>query len=778
MKSSIRLSLIVFAISLISLIEGALGSSYHWPLGIRSTLTSAFAEYRGGLIRCQSGHLHSGIDLKTWGQTGYEVYAVDSGYIQRVRVSPWGYGKAIYLRLMDGRIAVYAHLSDFTPGLRSLVEERQEKLGKYSVDIHFLPGTLKVKRGQLIGYSGESGSGGPHLHFEIRDGLNCPLNPLTHGFSIPDTIPPTIVALSAAPLDASSTVNQSHSPIIVPLIRVKSCCYRTDQVIKVSGRIGFGVLAYDQTNDSDNRLGIYSLELFLDDEIYFTAEYDHFCFEKTHKVDLDRDYRLLRWDLGKFYRLYQEVGNDLPFYGPRGSNRGVLDTFATGGDGRRVMAPGIHTIRVVVRDTNGNSAIAELQILVDEPPALKYFLARRNSGKVWLEVGTEDQDGSVQGVHFEVSTDQGGSWQMVAVDSTGTPEGIYQAKWPLEPEEVVLFRAQAVDDLGLASPPGLVILKGEASGLHDREKPQFNCQLRFWDDFVELNLESNEVLSHSPQVTITQTGGETKLVGLTPTGVKSYTGVYRFLPYRDGLVTVEVKGRDIWGNEGRYDTTFVINTITPERGGEASRPGERVWVVFEPGSVYKTLFVRIEKSPVTSLPDLPLVSPSYSLFPMDVPFARLAKVAIGYPPSLEAVEKVGLYFHDEQAGWKYVGQQIDPERKSICASVSAFGTFALLKDLIPPRVWDLKPEDGSRIKNRRPTLFARVKDRGSDIGSEEDVVMELDGRKLISEYDPEKHTVQYQPKRPLDYGRHVLTISVRDRARNRTVRKSTFWVVK
>lgn len=772
----------IFKISVILAILGlsgeAFASSYHWPLGTEPALTSTFGEYREGRIWCHSGHLHSGIDLKTWERTGYEVFAVDSGWVWRVRASPWGYGKAVYLRLTDGKLAVYAHLSDFAPQIRRLVEEQQEKLGRYSVDIYPQPGTLRVKKGRLIGYSGETGSGGPHLHFEIRDAENRPLNPLINGFCIADTIPPIISKLSITPLDPSSTVNGEHSPAIIPLVRVNPNRYRTDEQVAVSGRIGFGVLAYDRANGSNDKFDVYNLELYIDGVLRFTAKYDSFSFENTHKADIDRDYRLIRWGWGKFHKLYQDVGNDLPFYGSGGIGYGVLDTFEPGKRGRRTLAPGVHQVKVIAKDTNANGSVAEARILIDEPPVLKSFSARKSRERVRLLAVAEDPDGRVERVAFDRSTDLGKSWEAMAMDSMASPGGTYQARLQAYRKEMVITRAQAVDGFGLFSTPKFAILKDGVRNPGDQQGPGFDCRVILRDGFVELDIRPDEILADEPRVTVIQVGEKPKRVKLIPKGVKRYTGTYRLIPGKDGLATVEIEGEDLWGNGGRAITGFVVNTIAVGKGGQASLPGKEVWAVFEPNSVYEDLFIRIKEAPVDPPLGMPPVSPAYSFHPMDIPFAGPVKVAIGYPPSTEELQKVGLYGYDDRVGWEYVGRQVDLEDGLISAGVSSFETFALLKDPILPEAWDLKPSNGSRIRDRRPTLFAKVKDQGSGIGSEEDVVMRLDGRRLISEYDPEKNTVKYRVKHPLSYGKHVLTVSVRDRAENKTVKRSVFWVVK
>jgi len=152
---------------------------YIWPLTIKPALSSTFGETR-------STAFHAGIDVKTWGKTGYPVQAIADGHIMRVRTSPWGYGRAVYQRLADDRIAVYAHLESFASPLAARVWEAQVDKGQYTVDLWFKPDEIPIRQGQVIAHTGQSGAGPPHLHLELRSPDNVPINPLTCGYSVED----------------------------------------------------------------------------------------------------------------------------------------------------------------------------------------------------------------------------------------------------------------------------------------------------------------------------------------------------------------------------------------------------------------------------------------------------------------------------------------------------------------------------------------------------------------------------------------------------------------
>jgi murein DD-endopeptidase MepM/ murein hydrolase activator NlpD len=155
-----------------------------WPTSASHFYSSNFGENR-------DDHFHMGLDIKTNGITGYEVVAVEDGYIHRLVSNYNGYGKALYQMTVSGHEALYAHLESFTPILEKVWHMQQTRRRSYKVDAHFSRREFQVKKGDVIGYTGNTGNSfGPHLHFEYRSSKSEPLNPLTMAFDIPDHVTP------------------------------------------------------------------------------------------------------------------------------------------------------------------------------------------------------------------------------------------------------------------------------------------------------------------------------------------------------------------------------------------------------------------------------------------------------------------------------------------------------------------------------------------------------------------------------------------------------------
>ncbi|NQU05619.1 MAG: hypothetical protein HQ568_05960 [Calditrichaeota bacterium] len=341
-------------LSLLSLYPGSLKADeeFIWPVDAKPAITSSFGEFR-------SGHFHSGIDLKVYGSVGLPCRAVADGWVSRVKVKPGGYGKALYLRLNDTRTAVYAHLDRFIPEIEDIIHRKQDENGEYRVDIYFEEEeALHFKAGDIVCYDGRSGTKHPHVHFEIRDESERPLNALFQGFMLDDHIPPTPVALAVEPLDGHSTVEMDCQPRIwsKQFMRRNDGVWSPRDPIGVSGKVGISVDAFDKMDAAENFLAVYKAEMFINGEKRWETCFDGFSFDENSLMEVERNYRLYRRGKGVFHRLYHAPGNELDFCVGNGIiDTGVKDAFS---------------IECVIQlsDAAGNETRIELTLVPDEDP--------------------------------------------------------------------------------------------------------------------------------------------------------------------------------------------------------------------------------------------------------------------------------------------------------------------------------------------------------------------------------------------------------------------------
>ncbi len=298
------------------------------PLGIPLYMAGNFAEMR-------SNHFHSGLDLKTNGAEGYPIYAAADGWISRIVVSPVGFGNALYVAHPNGYTTVYAHLQRFSKPFASFVEDAQYRRQNFRVDLSLNRGQFPVKKGEVIAMSGNSGgSSGPHLHFEIRDAAQRPLNGLMFGLPIRDTTPPRIFAIKLYPQgdgqvevirsgNASPLIGTRHAPVELETSLVNGQ-YQLQGVdsLRVWGTVAFSVRAHDYQDGSRNRLGAYRIRLDADGSLLYESEMEVFSFGETRFLNSHVDYGEHRTSRRWFQRSHILPGNRLSLYETR--DRGYL----------------------------------------------------------------------------------------------------------------------------------------------------------------------------------------------------------------------------------------------------------------------------------------------------------------------------------------------------------------------------------------------------------------------------------------------------------------------
>jgi hypothetical protein len=302
----------------------------------------------GGFGDIRKNHFHSGIDVRTGGEEGKPVYAVADGYISRIYISSTGFGKAIYITHPNGYTSVYGHLRRFNNPIGNWTRDQQYKRESFDLDIPVDPGVLKVKKGDVIAFSGNTGlSEGPHLHFEIRDAATQEIiNPMLFGLPFRDSAPPKIYNVRIYPFDVNSKVNNSAYPVTLAVnASGNDCKVNSKDTLKVSGSIIFGIQAVDFSNDTGSRDGIASIELYVDTVCYFTQKIERFAFAETRYANSELDFPQVMMNGQRIMRSYIAPNNRLSMYG-RNRNNGIVS----------FMDARVHKVLYIVKDNFGNTS--------------------------------------------------------------------------------------------------------------------------------------------------------------------------------------------------------------------------------------------------------------------------------------------------------------------------------------------------------------------------------------------------------------------------------------
>lgn len=279
--------------------------------------------YLAGTVgEIRSSHFHTGIDVKTGGDIGLPIYAIADGYISRIKISTGGYGHSLYMTHPNGTTSLYAHLDAYSENLEKSIREKQYEKESYAIEIFPKKGEFAFHQGDIIGYSGNTGSSsGPHLHFEIRDKDQNPIDLLQFGFDeVKDRLAPIVKKIAFITLDTDARVNSLFGRYEFDLIKVNNA-FRANVPIQLSGRIGVEIYSYDPMDGIPNKNGIIKTVMLVDGDTLFHENKESLSFSRQRNILKHYNYEASRKGSRRFNKLYLDEGNEHNIY--RKVNGGV-----------------------------------------------------------------------------------------------------------------------------------------------------------------------------------------------------------------------------------------------------------------------------------------------------------------------------------------------------------------------------------------------------------------------------------------------------------------------
>ncbi|MCM0717737.1 M23 family metallopeptidase [Parabacteroides sp. W1-Q-101] len=322
------------------------------PMDIPVLLSGNFGELR-------SNHFHSGIDFKTQGVEGKPIHSVQDGYVSRISVSPWGYGNGLYITHPDGTTTVYGHLQKFSQKITAYLKEKQYEQESFNVNLSLAPDELPVKEGELVALSGNTGSsGGPHLHFEVRDTeTEEPMDPIEYYKDlIKDTQAPKIQGIMVYSMPGKGVVNGSRRKLELKPVTAKNGKQTLTGKIEAWGEIGLAVKGYDYMDNTSNIYGIKDITLTADSQVIFHSNLDRFAFDETRYLNSFTDFEEWKEHRSFYIKSFVDPGNRLRFI--ESLNRGILT----------INEPRTYHLTYKLADAFGNTTQLSIRIEGKEQP--------------------------------------------------------------------------------------------------------------------------------------------------------------------------------------------------------------------------------------------------------------------------------------------------------------------------------------------------------------------------------------------------------------------------
>ena len=699
-----------FSIILSVFLTSAFGE-YVWVLPSGYTMTSTFGEFR-------VGHFHGGIDLRA--AVGRPVVAPADGWVQKVAVSPWGYGKVMYFVFDDTMTAIFGHLSRFAEPIQSKVVEKQYDKKTSLIEMWFKKGEVSYSAGDTIAFTGKTGVGKPHLHFEIRKRGDTLISPQLLGFCPPDTLPPVVQSVAIVPLSQDGWVEEGLLPF---LVRPGDDYTMMRRPVRFWGKIGVAISFYDHTDEANpNRNGVRKLKLFLDDSLIFFCDYDSFAYSETANEGFVYDGGLeYRFGM-RFHRLFVPGSLKITPFLTTSPEAGIVDV--------STMVPQVHILKWLLEDFSGNAVQGSVAVVpspVEEIPLQFVYDDNRN---LFVEVVGDAKDVAVQFCPEDDSV-----FRTIAKD---------EKKIPINSRSG-FFRPVGLQDRQIYP---FVIGTAEEKQFHSQR-----CSLFVLEDFLYYLAKLDVAPRCVPEFAISGVTIEYQMI-------------------QPKLWLLRHSSGELPSSEFPFVEVFIGDPEFPY-----TKLGEFSPVMCLLGYSTTSRFSSSQWTATLSVPDEALVQPAvfYNWFePANgrnvesmlfhfLPSWQYFKIpaTISFKPTAENVlsedtlKKLCIvrWWNDD---WYYVPTK--HRGKVLFCKVRALGDFALM--------WDYEAPEIKLDKISADTISVEISDNLSGFGRKNLPVATIDGEWVLSEYDPEDEALIVLPKNSLAQGKHIIKIEAVDRAGN------------
>lgn len=726
MKSISKLTFLIF------LNLCLLGQNYLWPTNASNTVTAFFAEER-------PRRYHAGIDIRTYGKIGFETYAIEDGYIERILIDYKGYGKTLYLRLNDGNLAVYAHLDKFNPEIDNIVTILKKDYNKQVFTHYFEKQELTVKKGEIIGYTGDSGTiSGPHLHFEIRDKNNISLNPLNKFYNLEDDIAPIPKKIAFIPKSDKTMIDGFADIRQYDIIQNSETEYIISDTISVIGEFGISLNIEDKVNKQPFNYGLYNIELYIDGEIKYKVEYNEHNFSDGPLVLKERNYNLKRTSQERFYNLYNTTPN-LSFIDKRSWPSYNLE-------------PGIHNIIIKANDINKNSIIIFGTISANQNKDL-ILNFKESDENINIEI---DELSNIRDYRFELCNKYDGK----SLNSFVTNDKL-----------VSISKEQLNDPFNVLKISGKSI-DGVNSKTYFYKSKDKNAKIK--GDFKIKNFKYGCLIQFIEK----EFSNETASINI----IKKDTTLKFYAKRIDqNILTTDIINfhdlNDIKFLEISYNSIPTVS-IKKKLNSSLYNPNEGLYIKLNnfiidqtENFINDTTLFWIKEKDNDNNTNLNFKSKLYEVNPRTVMFDSNLNIHFEYK---KYEDNIGIYYYDSKKDdWIYLKTTYNVNKYS--TSVLSNETFALIKDDKPPILSSLIPNINSTYRFQDLNMLSfNIDDKLSGISDIKNIEVKIDGKNILFDYIPYRKLVQYIFDEELLEGKHTLEISAKDNVGNITKIKGSF----
>jgi len=725
--------------------EKIIPEKYPWPLKINNGFSSGFQEFR-------SNHFHGGCDLRTFQKTGYPVYAIADGNIYKIRMVKRGSGRGLYLKHDDGNTSIYFHLDRFERKLENLLKRVQKAYNKKYIGNYFLKKPLRYKKGDLIGYTGETGSGFPHLHLEIRDKYYYALNPFKLIKSPAQDKNYPVLKKILVRNRGHASINGDIGEHYFKFHRKALGHYYVAKPLILSGDVDIILNAYD-ISDTGRHMAPYTVSTFVDDICYFQLQFDRFERDDNNQLGFVYDMYYSN-SSSYFFNLFTQNGFKL-----EQKKKSFQQVFEG-------LDHGKHVLRVQVVDNAGNISTGVVPFYKVSEPILKVSNIKKSEtgDELFLEISKlQSEEPPIGEIKINVFNH---SFHKI---STGTLHHHFLSK----PKPLVLkdFSNEAAN-LEFVFYANKVPYHRQKYFIHENSLnniTRIDYDVYLNRDEVFLLIKDRHLNRENLLLTVIQ-GEESKRIEPEYSRENIY---FKFKPMnRENRVLLRFSVLE--EGKGVAEIQESLNVIYLKEGEKQEYKYREFTAKFGVRAVYEPKVLRVEEREYGS--EYPILSRQVSISPYSFPF--LDTVYYKFRKKLSNPKQVGIFqYNPFSKKWSSRYTVYDKSTNTYRIRVISSGVYALMRDIFSPKVWFSRPKVKYRKSLRR--LLVKISDKGKGV-NDNTLKVWLNGSRICTayncacEYDPDRRSLVIEELGNLRVGKNILKVYIEDYAGNRTERTFHF----
>lgn len=739
---------------------------YLFPLkNSNGRITGSFAEHRG--LR-----FHAGIDFSTDNKTGYEVISVNDAILHRVKTSYAGYGKAVYLKLKDGNIVVYAHLKDFSDKINAIVKPLQKEKKSFWID-KYITQEIKIDKGELIGFSGASGGSVPHLHFETRDEADRPFNLLKKPgiydsafykeiHPVNKEALPLIQNIFLIPLNENSYINGKNEILTIKPHKKDSLSYYIKEDISIFGKIAIAVYTYEAI--AGNKIGPRNIALNLNDKTAYNINLNSFSYSQYNYGSLIYSLKLKQAGFKNTVLLAKLTDYDLPITQDYKIDSGVINT-------------------ADLAESTPIKAVIDVTNSCDEQTVKAFFTLHKTAPQIIKNLKhTFNQDNQLN-IQINIANLQETAQLEIAV-IYNKKDNKYKTLQTIDinqdnslinfthtfKDKPSLIAITPRDKKGALHTPYIISLAPS----HDQKET--SMAVFHNTDRIEVNMLTKQPPVVLPKAKYTQ-GDISQTLELMPISPSLYSASIYTDKFKDNVtdISIVIKAEPNTEKEKILTKNLKLHLTTPENNYLIPTADELCYLKISPNSFFTNTYISTEilneDFVKKHIPKNIALSPSslaYKISPTDLICRK--KFNIGIKGKKEDLPFLGLYYLQGDK-WVFDGK-IEASAGYIESRTRVSGVYCLLKDSKKPVIKNINPIHDKKDYVKIPKVSAVIYDNESGLNNSKTELW-INGKKCAAEYDSNKKMLSYNPEE-LVTGINTAKIIVTDNVGNTSSKVFTF----